>query len=171
MCRSSYEVLYDEDQFHRPAGETADRRRHAPPPYSGPVTDGPLIVQSDKTLLLEIDHDAASYVPLEEIKANDPARWRALVQGGLYEGADIDAFQRVVVGSIDRIIRSHAGERVAVFCHGGVVNAWTCHVLGLPMALIFDVYYTSVNRFLAASSGERNLATLNEIGHLRGTGL
>ena len=39
------------------------------------------------------------------------------------------------------------------------------------MALIFDVYYTSVNRFLAASSGERNLATLNEIGHLRGTGL
>ena len=58
-----------------------------------------------------------------------------------------------------------------MFCHGGVVNAWTCHVLGLPMALIFDVYYTSVNRFLAASSGERNLATLNEIGHLRGTGL
>ena len=25
----------------------------------------------------EIDHDAASYVPLEEIKANAPARWRA----------------------------------------------------------------------------------------------
>ena len=36
------------------------RRAHPPPPYACPVTDGPLIVQSDKTLLLEIDHDRAA---------------------------------------------------------------------------------------------------------------
>ena len=36
------------------------RRAHPPPPDAFPVTDGPLIVQSDKTLLLEIDHDRAA---------------------------------------------------------------------------------------------------------------
>jgi hypothetical protein len=32
--------------------------------------------------------------------------------------------------------------------------------------LFIDVTYTSVNRFMAASSGERSLASLNETAHL-----
>src|SRR5665213_116333 len=36
-------------------------RRECPPAWEdGGVTDGPLIVQSDKTLLLEVDHELAS---------------------------------------------------------------------------------------------------------------
>jgi Na+-translocating ferredoxin:NAD+ oxidoreductase RnfE subunit len=58
-------------------------------------------------------------------------------------------------------------SRVAVFCHGGVINAWATHVLGMKPQLFADVTYTSISRFFAASSGERSLASLNEAAHLR----
>ena len=35
------------------------RTEPSTPDGGSPVTDGPLIVQSDKTLLLEVDHDLA----------------------------------------------------------------------------------------------------------------
>ena len=34
--------------------------------------------------------------------------------------------------------------------------------------LFIDVTYTSINRFFAAKSGERSIASLNETAHLRG---
>ena len=39
--------------------------------------------------------------------------------------------------------------------------------LGLPVSLFLDSGYTSISRFLAASSGERSVGSLNETGHLR----
>jgi probable phosphoglycerate mutase len=56
-----------------------------------------------------------------------------------------------------------------VFCHGGVINTWTTHVLGMQPRMFFEPVYTSVHRFLCASSGQRNLVTLNERHHLAGT--
>ncbi len=76
-------------------------------------------------------------------------------------------FQRGVVDCVERIIADHGGGRVAVFCHGGVINAWAAHVLGIETPLFFDPTYTSINRFLAARSGERSVASLNEMAHLR----
>jgi probable phosphoglycerate mutase len=35
--------------------------------------------------------------------------------------------------------------------------------------MFFEPVYTSVHRFLCASSGQRNLVTLNERHHLAGT--
>jgi probable phosphoglycerate mutase len=55
-----------------------------------------------------------------------------------------------------------------VVCHGGVINAWTSHLLGLERIFLFEPAYTSVSRYLAASSGERSLLSLNETAHLRG---
>jgi hypothetical protein len=41
-------------------------------------------------------------------------------------------------------------------------------VLGVTEPFFFlDAGYTSVSRFLVASSGERSLVSLNETGHLR----
>jgi probable phosphoglycerate mutase len=73
-----------------------------------------------------------------------------------------------VTASIERIIAENQGRRVALFCHGGVINTWAAHVLALPLerTLFFDPRYTSINRFLAASSGERSIASLNETPHL-----
>ena len=118
--------------------------------------------------VVEFDQHAETYVPLEELKANDYERWKALVQGGLYATIDIESFRRGVAATLERIIDEHAGARVAVVCHGGVINAWTSHVLGIAEPLFFQPTYTSVSRFLAAGSGERSVVSLNEAGHLRG---
>jgi probable phosphoglycerate mutase len=117
--------------------------------------------------LVELDHRAAFYIPLEELKRENRDAWLAFVQGGIYEGIDVPAFRRGVVAAFERIIAAHAGGRVAVVCHGGVINAWAAHVLGIAAPIFFEPGYTSVQRFLAASSGERMIASLNELAHLR----
>ncbi|MDH3213068.1 MAG: histidine phosphatase family protein [Myxococcales bacterium] len=118
--------------------------------------------------VVEFDATASTYVPLEEIKALDYERWRALIRGGLVEGVDLAEFRRVVTGSLERIIDDHPGERVAVVCHGGVINTWAAHVLGLEATLFFEPTYTSISRFLASASGPRSVASLNETAHLSG---
>jgi probable phosphoglycerate mutase len=109
------------------------------------------------------------YVPLEELKAMDRERWLALVRGGLYAEIDVPAFRRNVLHALGRIIDSHRGERVAVVCHGGVINAFAGDVLDVREPFMFlDAGYASISRFLIAGSGERSVASLNETGHLRG---
>jgi probable phosphoglycerate mutase len=117
--------------------------------------------------VVEFDHQSSSYVPLEEIKATDYERWRALVDGGLYAGVDLPAFRRSVSAALERIIAAHPGGRVAVACHGGVINAWTAEVLGVAHLFVFEPAYTGISRFLAAGSGERSVMSLNETAHLR----
>jgi probable phosphoglycerate mutase len=117
--------------------------------------------------VVEFDPDSARYVPLEEIRAESRELWLELLRGGLTAGIDVAEFRRTVVAAVERIVAAHAGERVAVVCHGGVVNAWAAHVLGLEATLFFQPGYASVSRFLAAGSGERRVLSLNETGHLR----
>jgi probable phosphoglycerate mutase len=118
----------------------------------------------------EFDPLAASYVPLEEIRAESRELWLELVSGGLTAGVDVALFRRTVAAAVERIVAAHAGGRVAVVCHGGVVNAWAAQVLGLEPTLFFQPAYTSVSRFLAAGSGERSVLSLNETAHLRTPG-
>ena len=118
--------------------------------------------------LVEMDHLSDVYVPLEQLKAEDYPRWQEMVQGGgLYVGVDLSAFRTNVVASVERAIAAHPGGRVAVVCHGGVINAWAGHVLGIADPFFLDVAYTGVSRFLAASTGERSVRSLNETAHLR----
>ena len=121
--------------------------------------------------IVEYDRHADSYVPMEELRAEDPEAWRAFVSGGYNDHIDIHQFHASVVNSLERIITDHPGEHVAVFCHGGVINVWTAHVLGMTPRLFFEPQYTSIHRYLCARSGERNLVSLNDAAHLRGTGL
>ncbi len=116
--------------------------------------------------VVEFDQDSAIYIPLEELKRTDYERWLELMQGGLELAADFDEFQRTVLGALEEIIADNAGRRVAVVCHGGVINTWASHVIHSRQPFIFQPDYTSVSRFLAASSGERNLVSLNEVAHL-----
>jgi len=120
--------------------------------------------------IVEMDHRSDVYIPLEKLKREDYPRWQELVQrGGLWAGVDLVAFRAGVVEAIEEMIASHRGDRVAVVCHGGVVNAWAGHVLGIADPFFLDARYTSVSRFLAASTGERSLLSLNETAHLRQT--
>lgn len=116
--------------------------------------------------LAEYDRGASHYIPMEQLKAEDYAAWKAFVDGGYGDDFDIELFRRRVSAGMEAIIDTHRGERVAVFCHGGVVNVWASTVLGTPPRLFVDVAYGSISRFLCASSGERNLKSLNETQHL-----
>ena len=115
----------------------------------------------------EYDADSALYIPMEDLKEHDYEQWKVLVSGGYAAEVDFLAFRGEVVTGVEQIIADNPGRRVVVFCHGGVINAWAAHVLGMKPQLFIDVSYTSVNRFWAASSGERSLASLNEAAHLR----
>jgi len=118
--------------------------------------------------LVERGHQSNEYVPLEELKSSDYPRWRALVsEGGLYAGVDLPAFRRNVVTALEQVIARHEGQSVVVTCHGGVINAFTSHVLGTDNLLVFEPAYTGISRFRAARTGERSIVALNETGHLR----
>ena len=60
---------------------------------------------------------------------------------------DFEAFTKRVVETLETIIQENRGKTVAVTCHGGVVNIWAAHVLGMPLKMFFKPYYTSVSRF------------------------
>jgi probable phosphoglycerate mutase len=115
--------------------------------------------------VVEFDRDAGSYVPMEELKRDDYEAWRRFVSRS-QDPVNIAAFQQTVVETLEGIIAANRGRRVAVFCHGGVINVWTAHVLGMTPRLFFEPQYASVHRFLCAGTGQRNLFSLNETAHL-----
>jgi probable phosphoglycerate mutase len=115
--------------------------------------------------IVEFDRGKGAYIPMEELKREDYAAWKALVDGGF--DVDIFGFQTMVVTALEEIVAANAGRTVAVFCHGGVVNVWTAHVLGMEARLFFEPGYASIHRYLCARSGERNIVALNERAHLR----
>lgn len=121
----------------------------------------------------EFDRNSSEYVPVEELRAANDPRWQAMVDGTWDAGEDADEFRERTIAAIERIIGEHRGDRVAIVCHGGVINAYCSYVLGLDSDQrgFFYPNYTSINRVVAASTGARSIVTLNETSHLRGTGL
>jgi probable phosphoglycerate mutase len=116
--------------------------------------------------IAEFDQGSGGYIPTEELKRENFAAWQAMAVGG--QGVDMRAFQQRVVAGMEEIVAAHPGETVAVFCHGGVINVWAAHVLGLAPRVFFEADYTSINRFICARSGQRSVVSLNERAHLRG---
>jgi probable phosphoglycerate mutase len=121
----------------------------------------------------EYDRDSTWYIPVEELKAANDPRWQQVLAGTL-GGDDFDpmAFRQQVVGAVERLIDAHPAERIAVVCHGGVINAYLSFILRYdePQSFFYP-NYTSIHRVAAARSGERSILTMNETAHLRGTGL
>jgi len=120
--------------------------------------------------LAEWDRDSSAYIPIEELQAaNDPV-WQLLASGNhddLAElGIDPAAFRERVVSTIDGLAAAHRGERIAVVCHGGVINTYIATVLGLDRMLFFSPDYTSISRIMIGA-GVRSIGTLNETPHLR----
>jgi len=121
----------------------------------------------------EWDRHSNEYVPIEELKAADDPRWQALLRGEWTSHDESpEQFAERVVGAIEAMVARHRGQRIAVVCHGGVINTYLAHVLGLGgQHSFFYPNYTSIHRVAAATSGERSIVTINETAHLRGTGL
>lgn len=119
----------------------------------------------------EWDRHSNEYIPVEELKASNDPRWQEMVAGGWNSEEDQDEFKERVVTSLEEIINNHRGHRVVVSCHGGVINQYLAHVLGLDEGQFFYPNYTSIHRIAASSNGHRSILSINETSHLRGSGL
>lgn len=118
--------------------------------------------------LAEFDRHADSYVPIEELKAEGDPRWRELVDGSWAADDRGRDFGERLIEAMDRVITAHPGGDVAVVCHGGVINVYLAHVLGLAEPMFFHPDYTGISRVIASRSGVRSIASINERAHLRG---
>jgi probable phosphoglycerate mutase len=127
----------------------------------------PIIVDG----VAEWDQHSNEYIPVEELKAANDPRWQEMAAGGWTSEEIPEDFHARVMESMEMIIRENRGGKVVVTCHGGVINEFLAHVLGLGQNQFFYPNYTSIHRIAASSGGHRSILSINESGHLRGTGL
>ncbi len=121
--------------------------------------------------LSEMDRDSTAYVPTEVLRATDRDAWLKMASGDFMKDvADPHGWVRGVVTTVEQIVVDHPGQRVAVVCHGGVVNAYIAQCLDFSIDdfMRFDVDYTSVSRVMASSRGHRSVIAINERTHFRG---
>jgi len=116
----------------------------------------------------EYDAAAGEYIPIEELRAAKDERWFATIEGRWADvgGVDPREFQARVVPAVEELVERFRGQRVVVVTHGGVLNVYLAHVVGIDRLLWFHPEYTSISRVVAARTGERSIATLNETAHL-----
>lgn len=147
--------------------------------YSSPMrralqTAAPLAAASGvevvvEEALAEFDRRSDTYIPIEEMRESRDERFLAMVNDDYSAwGVDMVQFRADIVATVESIIGVHPGGRVAAVCHGGVINAYLGHLLGIGRNSFFTPDYTSVSRVAASRSGVRSLLRLNEVGHLRG---
>jgi probable phosphoglycerate mutase len=117
----------------------------------------------------EFDRNSSEYVPMEELRGTNDPRWLKMIRGEWEEGHDHpDLFRKRVIAACERMITRHAGERVVAVCHGGVINQYLAHILGISTQLgFFYPQYTSIHRVMGSREGLRSVVTLNEVAHLR----
>jgi 2,3-bisphosphoglycerate-dependent phosphoglycerate mutase len=121
----------------------------------------------------EWDRNSSEYVPIEELKAANDPRYLELLRGEwTTQDETPEQFSERVITALEELVEAHPGQRIAVSCHGGVINAYLTHVLSLPVGPgFFYPNYTSIHRVAASRGGHRSIVTVNETAHLRGTGL
>ncbi|HLX39104.1 MAG TPA: histidine phosphatase family protein [Ktedonobacteraceae bacterium] len=75
-------------------------------------------------------------------------------------------FRGRVVTAIDDIAAKHSGQRVLVFAHGGVINAYAADVLGLEREFFFPCANTSIT-IVRVAGPRRILYVMNDVAHVR----
>lgn len=92
--------------------------------------------------------------------ANRTRRWDAYPHG-----EDRVAFRDRVVSTIESIAAAHEGERVAVTCHGGVINAYLAHLWGSELDQLVTVHHTSIT-IVRTSGDHRRVVQVNDYSHV-----
>jgi broad specificity phosphatase PhoE len=115
----------------------------------------------------EYDRDLPMYIPVEQIRAENPQEWERLAQGHLPSAVDEDAFRTRVRAAVDDLVAGADPEdTVAVFSHGGVINVLLHEILGTARLLSFPVDYASVTRLLFSRSGQPTVSSVNGTEHV-----
>ena len=115
----------------------------------------------------EYDRDLPVYIPIEQIREENPKEWARLAQGHLPSAVDEGAFRARVLAAVDDLVTAADPEdTVAVFSHGGVINLLLHEILGTARLLSFPVDYASLTRLLYSRSGQATVATVNAVEHV-----
>lgn len=78
---------------------------------------------------------------------------------------DAGAFRERIVEAIDRIAMENIGQRIAIVCHGGVINSYLAHLLQSPFDHLVPVHHTSISVVRAADT-RRVILTINDYHHV-----
>jgi probable phosphoglycerate mutase len=78
---------------------------------------------------------------------------------------DVDVFRGRVFEALDQAIEESIGMRIAVVCHGGVINAVLSRVLGSNFDQLVPVHHTSISVMRAADT-RRVILTVNDYSHV-----
>jgi probable phosphoglycerate mutase len=114
--------------------------------------------------IAEYDRDLTHYTPIEEASQEDIQR---LLDGHLPGGVDEDAFiARVLDGVRDVVSAAGHEDTVALFSHGGVINALVHHVMQTQRLLCVQVDYAGITRLLSSRSGKLGVASINGTEHV-----
>lgn len=103
-----------------------------------------------------LDHPAA----WDAFKSRDPAR-------ALEGGESLGEFSRRVTGFVERVLHQHAGGRLLLVTHGGVLDAAYRHARGMPLtaARDFPVFNASVN-ILCRNEHDWHVECWGDVSHL-----
>jgi len=76
-------------------------------------------------------------------------------------------FRSRISGAIDQIVAECPGKKVAVVCHGGVIQSYVAEILGLRSDFPFYCFNASITS-VRANAERRVLWRLNDLAHLDG---
>lgn len=79
-------------------------------------------------------------------------------------------FRKRTVNAIEGIVATNDAKRVVIACHGGVINAYLAHHLGIDYDMFFRPAHTAVNVVRAGHNGVRAVHALGDVNHLIGEG-
>ena len=75
-------------------------------------------------------------------------------------------FRKRTVNAIESITAQNEGKRVVIACHGGVINAYVGHIIGVDYDMFFRPAHCSIS-IVFSGHGARALQSLNDVHHLR----
>jgi 2,3-bisphosphoglycerate-dependent phosphoglycerate mutase len=116
----------------------------------------------------EIDRTSRTYIPIEEMRAENGPHWQALVNGRWSDigYADPLVFKEEVGRAAQALIQDRDGQRIVVVAHGGTINAIVAELTRLERMFIFEPSYTSISRIGIGFNGRLRITSLNETAHL-----
>jgi probable phosphoglycerate mutase len=116
-----------------------------------------LALDPDKTLVDNIGEDELRSIYRE---AGETRSWESYPYS-----EDPAAFRDRVRSTIDSILGAHEGERVAVTCHGGVINGWLSGFFGSPRDNVVSIHHTSITTIRRAGARQAVIA-VNDYAHV-----
>ncbi len=75
-------------------------------------------------------------------------------------------FRKRTVNAVEAIIAENEGKRVVIACHGGVINSYIGHIIGVEYDMFFRPAHCSIH-IVFSGHGVRALQALNDVHHLR----